>query len=148
MPFRAPFLNSVFFNSRLFLACIEESFLLREFDHAVDAAFTADTAFLVSAEWCSRISRAVIDVDVAGLDAVSDGDGFLFRAIDAGFQALADVVGNGNGIIDVLVSDDAEDWSEDFILRDCHAVLDVGEDDRMDVVAAGFAKILRNFAVE
>ena len=85
---------------------------------------------------------------VAGLDAVSDGDGFLFRAIDAGIQAIADVVGNGNGIIDVLVSDDAEDWSEDFILRDCHAVLDVGEDDRMDVVAAGFAKILRNFAVE
>ena len=106
-----------------------------EFEHAVDAAFAAKAAFLVAAEGSCCITRAGIDVDIAGRDAMGEGDGFFFRPIDTRIQTVSGVIGDPDRIIGVFVGNDTEDRSEDFILRDGHIIRDIREDRGMDIVA-------------
>src|SRR5690606_41071278 len=85
---------------------------LRVDDHAVhrDAARAHPTSHLVAALGVGRVDRAVEAVD---------------RVVRFAYR-----------VVDVLVRDERNDRSEDLLLRDRHLRVDVGEDRRLDEVAA------------
>ena len=55
--------------------------------------------------------------------------------VDRAGEAVVGVVRDLHGLVLTVVRNDAEDRSEDLLLRDRHRVVDVGEDGRVDVPA-------------
>ena len=120
----------------LFGAGVKERFLLREFQHAVHAAFSAEARFFVAAERRGGVAGAVIDIHVPGADLFRDGDGSFLRAVHGGIETVAGVIGEGHGFVFRLVGEDAQHGAEDLVSGDGHVHGAAGEDGRLHIVAA------------
>src|SRR5688572_9617553 len=97
---------------------------------APGAAFAPGARGLGAAEGLAQVTH-VLAVDEAhaglhrGRDAVRAAD---VLGPDVARQAVLDVVGQADRIGLVLERNEAGDRAEDLVLRDLHAVVDIGED--------------------
>jgi len=64
--------------------------------------------------------------------------------LDRAGQAVGGIIGDAHRIVIVLIGNDNQHGAEDFFLGDAHRIVDVGEQGRLDVVAAAFRE--RRFA--
>ena len=77
------------------------------------SAFAADAGVLVAAERGARVDGVEVDAEGAGADLLGDRD----ATFDVGGphrtgQAVVGVVGDGDGLVDVVVGDDRDDGSK------------------------------------
>src|SRR4029450_3998892 len=83
---------------------------LEELLEAVLAVLAAVAAVLEAAERGVRVEGAPVDLDLAGADAAGEALGPLaVGAPHAAGQAVGRVVGDGGGVVLVLVADDRQD---------------------------------------
>ena len=92
---------------------------------------------LEAAERTADVEHGLVDPDVAGAHAPRHPTRALrVAAPDAAREAVGRVVGDRDRLVLAVVGDHRDDRAEDLLLRDRHAVVDVGEDRRLDEVAA------------
>src|SRR5437764_10333994 len=103
-------------------------------------ALPADAGGLGSAEGLQQLPHFLaVDETPAGLDGRCDaGRATEILAPDIAAEAVLDIVGLGNGVRFVTEGDKARHGSEDLLLRDTHAIVDVGKDGRPDIVAGPY----------
>src|SRR5215472_17035798 len=113
--------------------------VLRLEEHLVapGTALAADTRGLGTAEGLAQVAYVLaVDETHAGLDGGRHTMGapeILAPHIAA--QAVLDVIGLGDGIGLVAEGNEARHRSEDLLLGDAHAIVDVGKNAGPDVVA-------------
>src|SRR3984957_9178566 len=98
------------------------------------APLPAVAAALVAAERRSQV-KGMVDRHPSRADPAGHRAGLVdvdSRHITR--QAVVGVVGDLDGLVDVVVAEDAEHRAEDLLARNLHVVFDVGEDRRLDVV--------------
>src|SRR5258708_6713102 len=89
---------------------------------AAGAVLAAVAAGLVPSERAVEADRGPVDGDGAGADAASDRQRLLGAGgPDPARQAVLGVVGDPDGVINVVVGNDGEYRPEDLLLRDAHA---------------------------
>src|SRR5690606_39236417 len=104
---------------------------------AFDAALAPDARLLEAAERHLRVDDHAVHRHAAGAHPPRDLVAALrVRRIDGAVQAVDRIVGLLDRVVDVVVRDERHDRAEDFLARDRHPVVDVGEDGRLDEVAA------------
>src|SRR3954467_4371279 len=101
------------------------------------AELASVTGLLEPAEGRLEVGRGPVDADLTGADAACEPlrAARVGRPDSAGEPVVA-VVRDPKGIRLVVVREDAQDRSEDLLLRDPHRGLDVGERGGSDVVTA------------
>src|SRR5438270_3911148 len=111
---------------------------LGEHFEALDAALPPHARLLVAAErGVGAVPDATIQRQRARPDAVGDPLGPLHVARgDRPRKAVDAVVGDRNGVVLVVVADDAEDRAEDLLPGDPHGVVNVSEQRGLDEEAA------------
>ncbi len=99
------------------------------------APLAAIPRFLVATEGRVHVVAAV-DRNPARADAPREflGDFDVF-ARDVAGKTVFGVVGDGDGFVVILISEDTKHRAEDFLTRDGHIVGHVGKDGGLDVVA-------------
>src|SRR3954471_19193037 len=111
-----------------------------DFDVRVDAlepVLAAEARLLDAGERAAEIDAVLVDRDVPAPDAPGYCLGTLgVRAPDAAREAVVRVVGDRHGVVLVVVGDHADHRTEDLLAGDRHRVVDVGEERRLDEVAA------------
>src|SRR5262245_56583478 len=100
------------------------------------APFAAVAGLAVAAEWSSEVNGGAVDVHHAS----AKPSGHAARMLDAAAehvtgQTVGCVVRDLDGFFFILVRDHHEHGTEDLFAGDGHAVVDVREDGRLDVVA-------------
>ena len=109
------------------------------------AAVAADAGSLQAAERRRQVAHVVgVEPDHAGFEFVGDAQ----RAAevvgpDVAGEAVAHRIGDGERVGFVLERDHGEHRPEDLVLRDPHAAVDIGDQRRLDVVAAAGAVMPR-----
>src|SRR3984885_15117221 len=98
------------------------------------AAFTSNAGTLIAAKGRKVARRPIgVDPDRTGLEALSHGErGPDALGPDARCKPVLRIVSDLDRLFLVVESDHREDRAEDFLLRDAHLGLDLGEDGRLD----------------
>src|SRR6185437_12034825 len=92
---------------------------LEEIPEPLFAALPADAALPVAPPRGLRThAAAAVDGDGAGPDPAGEVDGVAGRSPDVGVEAEAGGVGDGGGLVDVVVGDDHTDRGEQLLLAD------------------------------
>ncbi len=96
---------------------------------SLQAVLPPQSALLVAAEGHVGMEpRAAVDRQRAGADASGHAElALLVGATDHAAQPVARVVGDADGVVVVLVGDDAEHRAEDLVLGDRRVGIDIGE---------------------
>src|SRR5512137_645959 len=110
---------------------------LRVAQQSLEALVAALAGLLVAEERHGGVAMVpAVDVQRAGLEFT---DGVMRRAQVARphrcLQPVDRVVGDAQGVVESVNLDQSGDRTEDFLLRDGHAVVDMGEQRRVDVIA-------------
>src|SRR5262245_43039120 len=101
------------------------------------AAVAADTGALVAAEGGVGVHRAAVDLHGAGAERARDAHAARRVAgPHVAVEAVVGVVGEGDRLVLVGEGDGGDDGAEDLLPGDRHLVAGVGEERRLDVVAA------------
>src|SRR5213080_2016562 len=98
-------------------------------------ALPADAGGLGTAEGLAQVSHVLaVDETHAGLDGRCDAvRATEILAPHVAAQAVLDIVGLGNGVGFVTEGDKARHGSEDLLLRNTHAIVNVRKDGRMRI---------------
>ena len=99
----------------------EDGLDLEVFLEAEQPVFAAVAGPFVAAERGMGVPRRGVDVDLARADAQGDAAGLReIGTVDVTAKAVFGVVGNRNGLVDVIIGNDDQHRPEDFLLRDAH----------------------------
>src|ERR1043166_9683373 len=91
-----------------------------------------------------RADGGGVDVEDAGVHLVHRVEGAVHvLRVDGGREAVAHAVADLDGLFERGDGDDGRHRPEDFLLRDAHVCRGVGEDGRLDEVAAGVLALLQ-----
>src|ERR1700730_8345909 len=93
----------------------------------------AQAGLLEAAERRTIRLRPAVDADPAGADRPGPGRRLVAIPEQRPGQAVRRVIGDANGVVNAVIGDHANDWSEDFLSGDAHAVVDLIEQRRVDV---------------
>ena len=99
-----------------------------------EAVFAADSGLLIAAERHFHRCKVVV-VDPAGARLQLTYHAMRARQVQrehARRKTLWRIVGAGDSLVLVAERQHAHDRTEDFLARDAHAVLHIGEDSRFD----------------
>ncbi len=100
------------------------------------ADLASDPGLLEAAKRREHVEAPAVDVDLPGAKPARHVQRFFRRAgPDAAGKAVNRIVGDPHGVVFGVVGDDREHGPENLFLRDGHAIVDVGEDRRLDVKA-------------
>src|SRR5690606_26951631 len=105
----------------------------------VQGLVASDAGLLVAAERHRDVAAIrVVDVDRTRPELARDAMGAVeIVGPERSLKPVDRVVGDAHGLFLVLEGDSRENRAEDFLLRNPHAVIDLVEDRRLDIGAAG-----------
>ena len=95
-----------------------------------DAHLATQTGlFVPTKRYVGPVPNTAVNRHGSGADTTGDGLG-MFGIIgeDRSRQSVDGIVGDGHGVIIVVVCNGHENWTEDLLLGDGHVVGDIGQD--------------------
>ena len=102
------------------------------------SVFDTEAGVVASTKGCRMIGGEKVQPDAAGVHCFSDFECFvLIRAEDNAAEAEFGVVGQADGVVEVVIFMDGDDGPKDFFARYSHLWGDIGEHGWLDEEPVG-----------